>query len=55
MRSLAHQTAVKAPEERALVVRQFDEVEPVLRATCTHERTATRSIDAVVGGAASTS
>ena len=48
---LAHRTTNeygKDPEERALILRQLAEVEPLLRATCTHELDATRRLDEVV-------
>jgi adenylate kinase family enzyme len=38
----------KAPEERALILRHVAEVEPLLRATCTHEIDAGQPIDDVV-------
>jgi hypothetical protein len=38
----------KAAEERDLILRQLAEVEPLLRATCTHELDATQPIDNVV-------
>jgi dephospho-CoA kinase len=38
----------KAAEERQLIISQVAEVEPLLRATCTHEIDATRPIDDVV-------
>ena len=38
----------KSADERALVLRHLAEVEPLLRATCTHEIDATRPIDEVV-------
>ena len=38
----------KSPEERALILRQLTEVEPLLRATCTHEIDATQPVTAVV-------
>jgi broad-specificity NMP kinase len=38
----------KSPKERALVLRDVAEVEPLLRATCTHEVDATRPLDDVV-------
>jgi len=38
----------KAPAERDLVLRHLAEVEPLLRATCTHEVDATQPIDEVV-------
>jgi hypothetical protein len=38
----------KAPAERALVLRQLVEVEPLLRATCTHELDAAQPPAAVV-------
>ena len=38
----------KAAEERALILHQLAEVEPLLRATCTHEIDAAQSVDDVV-------
>ena len=38
----------KTAEERDLILRQLSDVEPLLRATCTHEIDATQSVDAVV-------
>jgi thymidylate kinase len=38
----------KTPDERALVLRHLAEVEPLLRATCTHEIDATQPIAKVV-------
>lgn len=38
----------KAVEERNLILRDLEEVEPLLRATSTHEIDATQTIDAVV-------
>lgn len=38
----------KSATERDLIRRHIDEIEPLLRATCTHEIDATRAIDAVV-------
>ena len=38
----------KSAEERAQIVENIAEVEPLLRATCTHEIDATQPIDAVV-------
>jgi dephospho-CoA kinase len=38
----------KSVEERAQIVENITDVEPVLRATCTHEIDATQPIDAVV-------
>jgi dephospho-CoA kinase len=38
----------KTAEERDLILGHLEEVEPLLRATCTHEIDATQSIDAVV-------
>ena len=38
----------KSSEERDLVLRDLAEVEPLLRATCTHEVDATRPLDVVV-------
>ncbi len=38
----------KSPEDRALILRHVAEVEPLLRATCTHEIDAAQPIDAVV-------
>jgi broad-specificity NMP kinase len=38
----------KEPEERALILRDLAEVEPLLRATCTHEIDAAQSIGEVV-------
>jgi hypothetical protein len=37
----------KTPEERALVLQQLAEVEPRLRATCTHEIDATQPVAAI--------
>ena len=39
----------KSADERALVLRQLAEVEPLLRATCTHEIDATQPLEVVVG------
>ena len=39
----------KTVEQRDLILRHLDEVEPLLRATCTHEIDASRSLDDVVG------
>jgi dephospho-CoA kinase len=38
----------KRPEERELILRHLAEVEPLLRATCTHELDATQPLYAVV-------
>ena len=38
----------KSPEERALILRHVAEVEPLLRATCTHEIDAAQPIGEVV-------
>jgi adenylate kinase family enzyme len=38
----------KSDEERELVLQHLAEVEPLLRATCTHEVDATQPVDAVV-------
>lgn len=38
----------KTAEERSLILGHLEEVEPLLRATCTHEIDAAQSIDAVV-------
>jgi hypothetical protein len=38
----------KSPGERELVLRQLETVEPLLRATCTHELDASRPLEAVV-------
>jgi dephospho-CoA kinase len=38
----------KSAEERAQIIRNVADVEPLLRATCTHELDATQPIDAVV-------
>jgi shikimate kinase len=38
----------KSPDERELVLRHLAEVEPLLRATCTHEIDATRPLGEVV-------
>jgi len=38
----------KTAEERDLVLRHLEEVEPLLRATCTHEIDATQPVDIVV-------
>ena len=38
----------KSSEERDLILRHLAEVEPLLRATCTHEVDATQSLDVVV-------
>jgi hypothetical protein len=38
----------KTAAERDLILGHLEEVEPLLRATCTHEIDATQSIDAVV-------
>jgi shikimate kinase len=38
----------KAPEERRLVLRQLETVEPLLRATCTHELDASRPLREIV-------
>lgn len=38
----------KAPDERELVLRHLAEVEPLLRATCTHEIDAAQPLEAVV-------
>jgi hypothetical protein len=37
----------KTAEERELVLRHLEEVEPLLRATCTHEIDATQTVDLV--------
>jgi hypothetical protein len=39
----------KSADERALVLQQLAEVEPLLRATCTHEIDATQPLEVVVG------
>jgi AAA domain len=39
----------KSGEERDLILRHLAEVEPLLRATCTHEVDATQPVDVVVG------
>jgi len=39
----------KTDEERELILGHLAEVEPLLRATCTHEIDASRTIDEVVG------
>lgn len=39
----------KRPGERELILSHLDSVEPLLRATCTHEIDAGRPLDAVVG------
>jgi len=38
----------KSSEERNLILRHVEEIEPLLRATCTHEIDASQSVDAVV-------
>jgi len=38
----------KSPEERALILEHVAEVEPLLRATCSHEIDATQPLEAVV-------
>jgi dephospho-CoA kinase len=38
----------KSSEERDLILRHVEEIEPLLRATCTHEIDASQSVDAVV-------
>jgi thymidylate kinase len=38
----------KTREERELILRHLDEVEPLLRATCTHELDASRPVEEVV-------
>jgi thymidylate kinase len=38
----------KSSEERDLILRQLAEVEPLLRASCTHEIDATQPLDVVV-------
>src|SRR5215211_761436 len=38
----------KSGDDRALILRHLAEVEPLLRATCTHEVDATRPVDEVV-------
>jgi dephospho-CoA kinase len=38
----------KAPAERELILRQLEEIELLLRATCTHEVDASRPVEAVV-------
>ncbi len=38
----------KIAEERDLILRHLEEVEPLLRATCTHEIDATQPVDAVI-------
>ena len=38
----------KSPEDRALILEHLAEVEPLLRATCTHELDATRPVEEVV-------
>jgi len=38
----------KSPEERDLILEHLEEVEPVLRATCTHEIDASQSLEDVV-------
>ena len=42
----------KRPDERALILQQLEEVEPLLRASCTHELDATRPVDEVVAALA---
>jgi GNAT superfamily N-acetyltransferase len=42
----------KQPEERELILQQLEEVEPLLRASCTHELDATRPVDEVVAALA---
>jgi hypothetical protein len=39
----------KSPEERKLILQHLHEVEPLLRATCTHEIDATQPLADVVG------
>ncbi len=39
----------KSSEERDLILRHLAEVEPLLRASCTHELDATQPLDVVVG------
>lgn len=43
----------KSPQQRALVLRDLAEVEPMLRRTCTHELDATLPLDRVVAQLAS--
>jgi hypothetical protein len=38
----------KTPEQRSLVLRHLEQVEPLLRATCTHEIDATQPVARVV-------
>jgi dephospho-CoA kinase len=38
----------RRPEERDLILRELAEIEPLLRATCTHEVDATQPLDVVV-------
>jgi hypothetical protein len=38
----------KTPQDRHLILGHLAEVEPLLRATCTHEMDATQPIEAVV-------
>jgi hypothetical protein len=38
----------KGPGERNLILHHLDSVEPLLRATCTHELDESRSLDEVV-------
>ena len=38
----------KQPNERDLILAQLDEIEPMLRATCTHEIDATQPLESVV-------
>lgn len=39
----------KTAEDRELILSDLAEVEPLLRATCTHELDATQPVDEVVG------
>ena len=51
LRRIASRTANdygKTPEQRALILRHVAEVEPLLRARCTHEIDAAQPLDAVV-------
>ena len=51
LRRIASRTANdygKTPEQRALILQHVAEVEPLLRATCTHEIDAAQPLDAVV-------
>ena len=41
-------TSMRSSSWRDLILRQLSDVEPLLRATCTHEIDATQSVDAVV-------